>query len=332
MPHPPMPAPALHEFLRHRRAACNALFATARRRWPHLAADDFLGFLRTELAPVVEAVTRIAPAQGAAVAEAGYQIGLQLVAEKSIGLAAPASALNALWRNTFPALAAPLAAAPRAVLGSLSNATLQITGTPGAETASWLTQLARLGPRCTEPAQLLALAPLLAWRAGLAHFREAALAGGDRLPPSLALAALGAPESAGWPELRDAHARDPWFGCGPDDRAVPPLAELRRVGAFRGFGGLFSAPPSVGVQGGRFVAGCGGEAWVLHADCYGATFHRASPSTGYTPPAAGTSRAAALARLLPAGHAVSSVALLPHSVAVTSGFSHAIWVGPASLA
>jgi hypothetical protein len=53
------------------------------------------------------------------------------------------------------------------------------------------------------------------------------------------------------------------------------------VGAFRGFGGLFLAPPSVACPGGQFVVSDGDDHWLLFADRFGASFQRAaSPPSG----------------------------------------------------
>jgi hypothetical protein len=54
------------------------------------------------------------------------------------------------------------------------------------------------------------------------------------------------------------------------------------VGAFRGFGGLFLEPPKVSSSGGGlFVESAGGQ-WILCADAFGATFHRATEAEAAT--------------------------------------------------
>jgi hypothetical protein len=59
------------------------------------------------------------------------------------------------------------------------------------------------------------------------------------------------------------------------------LQLVRRVGAFRGFGGLFMAPPMVICPSGQFVVSDGTGHWLLCADRFGATFHRsAAPLNG----------------------------------------------------
>lgn len=325
-----MLAPALADFLRQRRVALNARFAAARRRWPHLEPADFAFFLREQLSPLVAAIAGPSPNHADAVATLGYDLGLQLVAEKIAGPAAAEPTVNRLWQETFPALAPLVVGSPRRAIGSLCNAAHQLVSTPGTRPAVWLDRLAALGPRCTDAQQLLIVAQVLAWRAGLAHYRLSALAAADALPPALALAALNAPATGAWPHIRAEHARDPWFGYGLDGRALEAEPFARRVGAFRGFGGLFAVPPTVAVNGDHLLVRSGDEAWLLTADAFGATFHRASTAEVGTA-SANSPAAPALTSLLPAGHVVTSVALLRHTFAVTSAQSHAVWVGPLAL-
>jgi hypothetical protein len=52
---------------------------------------------------------------------------------------------------------------------------------------------------------------------------------------------------------------------------------VARAGAFRGFGGVFTEPPTVGVIDERMFVRGGTECWLLSADAFGATFHRVRP-------------------------------------------------------
>jgi len=77
---------------------------------------------------------------------------------------------------------------------------------------------------------------------------------------------------------------DPWLA--PAEALGGKAAERRmhlvaRVGAFRGFGGLFLSPPSVTCPAGQFLVTDGVGQWLLTADRFGATLHRATtPPTG----------------------------------------------------
>lgn len=312
-----MLAPPLADFLRARRADCNARFAAARRLWPRLDAADFSLFLRDQLSPLAAALDATAVN---AVLDPAYELGLQLVAEKLAGPAAVTPAINSLWCAGFPNMAAHIATAPRRILGSLSNAAHHLAATPDARPEIWQNRLVALAPRCANADELLIVAQVLAWRAGLAHFREPALGAADALPSDLALEVLEAPADASWPEVRDAHRSDPWFGFHLCSTPV------RRIGAFRGFGGLFLTPPLVTLSASRILVRSGDEAWILIADAFGATFHRAAPDEIHNAaPILPTSLDFAH---LPVGHKPTSAVILGETFAATSAQSHSIWIGP----
>lgn len=323
-----MLAPPLADFLRSRRVACNARFAAARYRWPRLDAGDFSLFLRDQLSPLSTALAAASPAHVPIVLEPAYELGLQLVAEKLAGPSALHSNLNRLWNEVFPPLAAIIAWSPRRLLGSLSNAAHHLSSTPETRSDHWRARLVTLAPHCTQAEELLILAQLLAWRAGLAHYRSSALAAADSLPPALALAALEAPPGLAWPQVRDAHLANPWFGYDSGHRPLDATTLSRRLGTFRGFGGAFLSPPLVTRSGSQLLVLSGDEAWILVADAFGATLHRAAPDevAAAEPPSASHTQSARL----PAGHTPASTTTLAATTtyALTSAQSHSIWVGP----
>ncbi|MEI6208894.1 MAG: hypothetical protein WCP20_19110 [Desulfuromonadales bacterium] len=76
-------------------------------------------------------------------------------------------------------------------------------------------------------------------------------------------------------------ARDPWYDPAKPARVGKGgerLRPVRRIGAFRGFGGLFIEPPRVTVSDRSILVRSGDECWLLTADCFGATFHRCDPA------------------------------------------------------
>jgi hypothetical protein len=310
-----MIAPPLADFLRARRADCNARFAAARRLRPRLDAGDFSLFLRDQVSPLASAVDA---GESYIVLDQAYDLGLRLVAEKLAGPAAFSPAINSLWATAFPAMATLIATAPRRVIGSLSNAAHHLSATPDARPEIWQRRLIELAPLCSNVDELLTVAQTLAWRAGFAHYRVPALTAVDSLPPALALAALEAPSDSNWDEVRDAHLSDPWFG----------YSHGRRVGAFRGFGGLFLTPPLVTLSESHLLVRSGDEAWILVADAFGATFHRASSdeiqgASPILPPKSGFP-------FLPPGQKPTSGVILGTTYAVTTAQSHSIWLGPIS--
>ncbi|MGC4075000.1 MAG: hypothetical protein QM760_21375 [Nibricoccus sp.] len=146
----------------------------------------------------------------------------------------------------------------------------------------------------------------------------------------MALSAIGASASTRWPDMRAAFLSNPWYNFSD---ATPgsfrKASGHQRVGAFRGFGGLFVSPPTITTSGEHLLVSSDEDAWLLIADTFGATFHRASPDEIANAVRAKPSPAAAHSQSLPAGHTLTSRAQNKTTSAFTSAQSHSIWVGPA---
>lgn len=323
-----MPVPPLADFLRARRTECNARFEAARRRWPRLDGDDFSRFLLDQVSPLAHALDSMPPAGILRVLDRAYDIGLQLVAEKLAGPSAITPAVNSIWMEVFPAIAPLIASDPQRILGALCNAAHQLASAPGVRPDPWRRRLVTLAPRCSNTTELLLVVQLLAWRAGLAHYRGPALAAADDLPDELALEALDAPAGANWEEVRDTHLHDPWFGFDDSRRPLDCNVLCRRIGSFRGFGGAFLTPPRAALSGSHILVRSGDDAWILIADAFGATFHRAAPEE--VAAAAPVSTLAGHFNRLPEGHVLASSVVSGSTYAFTSGQSHSVWVGPVS--
>jgi hypothetical protein len=307
-----MLAPALTDFLRASRKDCNARFAAARRRWPRLDAADFSLFLRDQVSPLAVALDPALPGAAYTVLSQAYNIGLQLVAEKLAGPSAASPSINQVWAELFPKMPDLIASSPRRVLVALGNAAHQLAASPGASADIWRRRLADFIPTLSNADQLLVIAQVLAWQAGLPHYRETAIAAADSLPPELALRALAAPNGASWPEIRDAHLSDPWLAYDRHGNRIAPCDLEHRIGAFRGFGGLFLTPPLVTSNESQILVFSGGDAWILVADAFGAALHRAAPEeiAGIT-------------------HAPTAILNLGGTSVRTSPQSHALRIGPA---
>ena len=146
-----------------------------------------------------------------------------------------------------------------------------------------------LSAACDDVPELLAAAQVAAWRAGVALYRLSALARCRSLKPNVAGLALGLPgfkasflSAKARDALVDALLADPWLD--PAAGAPPVKTSLQivaRVGAFRGFGGLFLAPPTVTAPEGQFVVSDGDDHWLRFADRFGASLQRVTaPPTG----------------------------------------------------
>lgn len=255
------------------REGFNARFAQARRQHPALEGSAFAEFLASCAAPVVAAVAAARPEAVAETATAAYEIGLDLVGQGLAGPHARQPFINAGWQDLLPAAAMAVAAAPARVLGAVCNALHYLGRNPAARPLQWIAEMAALAPQTSGDADIfLKLGQVIAWRAGMAHFRPGALMILDTLPAKLAVFAVGAPVGAVWHDVSEALHEDPWFAPGDTQQGVRIAG---RAGAFRGFGGLFTRPPQVASDGEQFFVRSGDGCWLLVADAFGATFHQA---------------------------------------------------------
>ncbi len=321
-----MISPAFASILASGRAQFNGRALEARRRFPSLDMAAFGAFLHDSVDPLVVAVAAAAPERVGGVTLAAYDMALELVGHGLAGPAAKNPFVNTVWRELAPQFSPLLATAPVEVLGMLSNAALHIASVAGARPAQWQRELAALAAQIATLAQLRAVGQVLAWRAGVAHFRQGALAAADTLPPALALAAFGEP-GAQWPQVHAQLQENPWRGN----------ADGKEFGSFSGLGGAFGTPPQVRASADGFVVYSGERHYLLVADAYGAVLHSATAQefeqaqTGM--PASvrldGTTLqigARSIALDLPAGDI--ALAANAHTLAITSPWTHAIRLLP----
>jgi hypothetical protein len=277
--------PAFARVLASARADFNRRFSEARHRYPELTPERFAAVLQDPGSAIVAAAERAAPGSAALVAPAVYDAALLLVGQRLAGPDARHPWVQATWTEILPRLGGLVAAEPERLLAALSNAAVQVAATPGGRPQQWIALLRDLGPTCGSAEAVLALGQVAAWRSGLSHYRTGALAAADRLPPAVALAAVQAPPDSDWPVVRTDLQRNVWYDPGARPER-PRLRVAARVGAFRGFGGVFAQPPRVAPAPGAWLTLTDEGAWHLIADACGATFHRAEmPGEGEAPPA-----------------------------------------------
>ena len=321
-----MISPAFASILASGRAQFNGRAVEARRRFPALDMAAFGAFLHDGVDPLVLAVAAAAPERVGGVTLAAYDMALELVGHGLAGPAAKNPLLNSVWRELAPSFAPMLATAPVDVLGMLSNAAIHLGGVAGARPAQWQRELAALAPQVATVAQLRAMGQVLAWRAGVAHFRIGAIAAADTLPPALALAAFDEP-GAQWPQVRAQLLDYPWRGN----------AEGREFGSFSGLGGDFGTPPQVRATNDGFVVRSAERHYLLVADAYGAVLHSATaqeyeqattgmPSSVRLDGATVHVGARSIALDLPADDI--ALAANAHTLAITSPWTHAIRLLP----
>jgi hypothetical protein len=311
------------------RPGFNRRVAEARRRYPGFDAEAFGSFLSTAADAVVCAVAASAPDRAGPVALAVFGLTLDLTAHNHGGALA-----RQVWSEVAPQYAALLAQQPAATLGMLTNAALHMQKVRGARVAEWLAWMTQLAPQVDTLQQVGVVGQICAWRAGMAHFRQGAIAAAEQLPATLALAAFGAKEGE-WPAVREALLRDPWWT--PEAAVRLRAAAGIEIGSFTGFGGEFSEPPEVRPAQQGFWVRSGERHALLVADACGAVLHPATAEE-YAHPQAATDASISIAGQQVILNGRSTLLDLPgeglkvvcnaHAAAITSPYSHAIRVLP----
>lgn len=249
------------------RGQFNQRVVEARRRYPALNPEVFAGFIETAVDPLVATVADRFPDRTTMLVVAAFDAALELAGNGHLDGRSPS--LTEVWRMLAPAIVHHVADDPQVVLSTFSNAAITLSQHPGARSAEWLAEMTRLAPSAASWNEVRTLGQVLAWRAGMAHYRKGALAAADALPEALALQAVGAPGLASWPPVRAALLADPWFVPSSAGAAAIPTTPVLRVGEFVGFGGPFAFPPQVGAVEDGFMVVSGERSFHLLADAFG---------------------------------------------------------------
>lgn len=275
---------AFGSLLQSGRSEFNARFAVARKLYPDLNAEAFSAFLAGPVNDLVAAVDRVSPGRAAETAASAYDLALEAHGQRMADSGGGGGLMAEAWRRILVPAATLVALAPQRMLAGVCNALHHLHKTAGARPGQWMSDLEKFAGESADVETFLRLGQVAAWRAGLAHFRQSALAVADGLPERLALLAVGAGPSSRWTEVQDRLRADPWFDPAAVKQGGQGLRLARRCGAFSGFGGLFSQPPAVVSAHGDFLVASGDGCWLLTADVFGATFHSASEEEFLTAP------------------------------------------------
>lgn len=303
-----------------RRDELNRRFATAS---PRPEPDVMMAYLARTALPILDAcdgdddlVTTL------------FDLGLRGARLGLVGAAAPSAFEQALVR-AVPGLAA--LGAPSTIVAALGNGLVRLATELGRAPADrWLDAMVELGPRARTREELLALGLVLAWRAGLAEARVAALAAFQGFAVELRRAVF----PAGDPSVVAAERF-----VAPGDVLGDEVALVGAAGGFVGFGGPFARPPRPAVVRDRVVCTDGDVTCELHADAFGARLVPA-PWAHAEAVAAPVAATTAGARVTPDGRVqvgaravvvvalvgASAVAAAQGMIAVTLADSHKVFV------
>jgi hypothetical protein len=277
---PPHIEGPLAEALKRERDRFNTKFAYARQRFAALDGEVVKEHLRTTVAPIAESVHAVAADRVDAVVDALYDLSLELIGGGFIATESRYPVLLKAWREMLPRLPNLVASDPARIASAVTNAVYNLSATATARPTFWISAMTQLGQTCTDVQAFLEAGKVVAWRSGLAHYREGALAACLDIDAGLARTALGLPENQTAPveTIIERLQQDRWLapaaaGLAPD--RPKQIRVVAAVGAFRGFGGVFVEPPKVLLHDGELMAFDREQSWVVTADLFGATFHRA---------------------------------------------------------
>src|SRR5205814_9480290 len=93
--------------------------------------------------------------------------------------------------------------APGPFAATVTNAVYNLSLEYNFSVANWIDAMLGLGSKCESVQEFRQAGQVAAWRGGLAHFREGALAACDELPPDLARLALGLKNQSKGPPLEE---------------------------------------------------------------------------------------------------------------------------------
>ncbi len=328
----------LAEALSANRDRFNGLVAQALHNTPGLDTAGFRTVVREYLQPVVDAVETAAPQRAAKVAGQLFEICLTLFAQGYLGPGSRTPLVTALWQHLLPAVPHILASTPRRVAGSLSNAAVNIGHEETGTGQRWLKRLHALAPAFETLEQLLDASLVLAWRAGLPHFRETALEHWQKLPDSLKILCMGIGADEPHPAMESLlqALSNPWHPPHLAGRQIDvKLVVVGKAGRFKGLGGQFGEPPLVAGDGTRIIGYDGEGSFSVWADCFGVSLRRTVPGSynvagqgfkGFSIDKSGTVSCGALRLPFPPLAVCSSFASTPSTLAVTLPHSHSIYL------
>lgn len=329
-------SPAFAQLLSDRREDLNQRVAMARTRSLSFDNAAFSAFLETHAGPLVDRVLAENQSAGAASVDAVFDAAVTLVEHRWAGHSARTQTINQLWSDVLPRFASAIATNPKGALGTLSNAAIKLSQEPGARMAQWLEVLASLGRHARTQEDLRHLAVICAWRAGVAHIREAALTAAENLPAVVACAAVGANDESDWGHVAKNFAAQRWWAP-----SALPQSDGHDIGAFVGFGGQFPEPPMLFTVDDSFVVQSGDRKFYLFADAFGATLRPIDtqnlPDTLRPDRAAGRrlriDRIQADDRIVPLRVPKQGICIAEtsDSIAVSSPYSHSVHVLPRAI-
>jgi hypothetical protein len=264
--------------LARRRDDCNRTFEACRSRYPAIDGEAFLAVFSPLAGVALGSVSALCRRPGAVEQDAVetavmglYQAVLDLAGRGRLREGEGGAQLERLLRSLIVSFPRALAGDPGRFIRSVDSALRTVAGHAPNSRERWEAALLRLAPLDLDLPALLCGGLVAAWLAGLAQYREAAIAALRTLPPDAVRLTFGiaiAEDRIG--AFAGIMAADPWAdpaAAATGDRRTTP--GITMTGGFTGFGGTFDRPPLLSVADGTVVCVCGDRCFRLAADRFG---------------------------------------------------------------
>jgi hypothetical protein len=270
---------AFAQALKNNRDKLNTKFAYARHTHPNLDGEAFKEHLTLTVAPIIEAVYAVAPQRIDDAMVALYDFSLELMGKAMLGTHTRYPAMLRGWSQIFVQFPHLLAQDPQAFAGSVSNALYNLSVNQNTRPDFWINEMLSLGSNCPDIQAFFEVGKIVAWRSGMAHYREGAMDACSNIDGSLARAALCIRDHSDTPleMIVEKLKKDPWLApwiAAQQGQRNKRLKIASVVGAFRGYGGLFVSPPEVFLSDDDIYIFDNEYCWLMTADLFGATLHR----------------------------------------------------------
>lgn len=253
------------DILSARRQTFNNIVQIARARTPNFDIEAFSNFLVTDVDAIVQAVCEVDPERAGSIAEGVFEMAVDLVTQRRVGVGARGDLINRIWRDVAPRIPKLISIDALESLGALTNSATYVSSQHGLRADDWVKALEDLAPKLDSIQHLRHLVTVSTWRSGGAHIRSAALVAAAALPPDIAVGAIGLPKKGELKKTLTRFESDIWWT--PD---ALKHATGHAVGGFTGLGGAFNAPPNIKAIDDGFLV-CSADAYFhLSVDAFGA--------------------------------------------------------------
>ncbi len=271
------------EVLARGRDQFNTKFAYARRLNRNLQTEAFMDHLALVVAPIVNKAAQKGPVDVDEIGAVLYDLSLELFGQGCFGEKRRYPVVALAWEKLLPTIAHLVAQSPRRLVASVSNAICNISTEKGAQEEEWLKIIGALAGHCQDVESFLRTGEIVAWRCGMAHYRERALQDCEGLMPGVFAGIFGLDpklDEQGKERILKRLRSDHWYAPLYKPPPAPGgkktgLTIVAIPGGFRGFGGPFVSPPRVKIVDEQIFLCDAEHHHKLHADIFGSTLHRA---------------------------------------------------------